>query len=61
VDINLSSDDDTIIASKPNAPTGQKVLAGDDAGDDGSSSTELTAPNPTSSSMPRQSYPSAAD
>jgi hypothetical protein len=61
VDINLSSDDDTITASKPNAQTGQKVPAGDDAGDDGASSTELTTPNPTSSSVPRQSYPSAAD
>jgi hypothetical protein len=38
VDVNLSSDDDIVTTWKPNASAGQKAPAGDDVGDDGSSS-----------------------
>jgi hypothetical protein len=58
VDINLSSDDDTVTAPKPNVSAGQKAPAGNDAG---ASSAEPTVPNPISFGVPKQSDPSTAD
>jgi hypothetical protein len=61
VDINLSSGDETMHQLEPDAPTNQKVLAGNDTGDMGAYSAEPTAPAPIGSSMPEKSKPSAAD
>jgi hypothetical protein len=46
VDVNLSSDDDTITAPKPDVPASQKASIGND---------------PISSGAPKQSDPSTAD
>jgi hypothetical protein len=46
VDVNLSSDDDTITAPKPDVPASQKASTGND---------------PISSGAPKQSDPSIAD
>jgi hypothetical protein len=61
VDVNLSSDDDTVTALKLDALTSQKAPASDDARDDGASSAEPTAPNPISSGALKQSDPFVAD
>jgi hypothetical protein len=61
VDINLCSDDDTIITLKPDASASQKMLAGGDAEGYRASSAKPNAPNPISSSSSKQSDPSAAD
>jgi hypothetical protein len=61
VDINLSSDDDTINAPKLDVLAGQKAPTGDDARDDGTSSAKPTAPNPISFDVPKQSDPSTTD
>jgi hypothetical protein len=58
MDVNLSSDDDIITASKPDTPTGQKGSAGDDTGDDGVTLAEPITLGPISSVMPEQSKPS---
>jgi hypothetical protein len=55
VDVNLSNNDDTITAPKPDMSTDQKGAAGDDAGDDGVTSAELIPPGPINSAVPEQS------
>jgi hypothetical protein len=61
VDINLSSDNETVHSSEPDTPADQKVLAGDDTGDVWVSSIEPTAPGPIGSSMFEESKPSTTD
>jgi hypothetical protein len=61
VDVNLSSDDDIITASKPDVSVDQKASTGNDVGDNGASLAEPTAPNPISFGVLKQSDPSAVD
>jgi hypothetical protein len=58
MDANLSSDDDTVTARKPDVLVGQKVSDGNDTGE---SSAEPTVPNPFRSDAPKQSDPSTTD
>jgi hypothetical protein len=51
MEVELSSDDDDVPRLKPDAPTDQKVQAGDDTGDGGASSVEPTAHNLISSAI----------
>jgi hypothetical protein len=60
VDVTLSSDDDTMHLLVPDVPVDQAVSAGHDAGDDGVTLAELTAPGLISSIEPEQSKPSTA-
>jgi hypothetical protein len=59
--VTLSSDDNNVLMPKPDAPTDQKGLAGEDAGDNGATLAEPIAPGLISSAMPEQSKPSATD
>jgi hypothetical protein len=61
VDVNLSSDDDTVTTPKPNVSAGQKALAGDDAGDDGVTSAKPITLGPISPTMLEPTKPSTAD
>jgi hypothetical protein len=61
MDINLSSDDEIVHPSDPDASANQKVLAGDDTGDAGASLAEPTAHSPFGSDMPKKSKPSTTD
>jgi hypothetical protein len=61
MDVNISSDDDTVTTPKPDVSVSQKASAGNDIGDDGASSAGLTAPSLISSSALNQSDPSATD
>jgi hypothetical protein len=61
MDVNLSSDDDDVPMPKPNVSDDQKASAGDDAGDDGATSVEPTAPNPIRFGVPESYKPSAVD
>jgi hypothetical protein len=61
VDVNLSSNDDTITVPKPDVLADQKTLAGDEARDDGVTSAEPIALVPISSAVLEPSKSSAAD
>jgi hypothetical protein len=60
VDINLSSNDETMHPPDPNTSIDQKVLADDDAGDVGASSVEPNTPSPIGFDMPERSRPITA-
>jgi hypothetical protein len=61
MDVNISSDDDTVTTPKPDVSVSQKASASNDVGDDGASSAGLTTPSLISSSALNQSDPSAVD
>jgi hypothetical protein len=61
MDINLSSDDETMHLLVLDAPVDQKVSTGDDTGDDGATSAEPTTPRLIRSDMLDKSKPYAAD
>jgi hypothetical protein len=61
MDINLSSNDEVEHPTMPDAPADQKMSAGNDAGDEGVTSAEPTAPGLIGSSVPEKSKPSATD
>jgi hypothetical protein len=61
VDINLSSDDDIVHPSEPNALADQKVQADNDVEDLGASSVEPNAPDPIRFDVLEKSKPFTAD
>jgi hypothetical protein len=61
MDVNLSTNDEDVHPPMPDAPADQKMLAGIDAGDDGVTSAEPTAPGPIGSGVPEKFKPSTAD
>jgi hypothetical protein len=61
VDVTLSSDDNIVHLPEPDAPVDEKVSADDDAGNNGATIAEPTAPGLISSIVLKQSKPSVAD
>jgi hypothetical protein len=54
MDINLSSDDETMHLLVPDAPADKKVPAGDDIGGEGATSVEPIAPSLIGSGAPKK-------
>jgi hypothetical protein len=61
MDINLSSDDETMHLLVPDAPADKKVPAGDDIGGEGATSVEPIAPSLIRSGAPEKPKPSTAN
>jgi hypothetical protein len=61
VDVNLSSDEETTHPMLSDVAADQKVLAGDDTGDDGATAARPTAPGLIGSGMLEKAKPSTAD